>query len=112
MVKAIITIILVIFILPPIFLIGPILAQSNQSVDSFSNHTAREEQEGKEIGEKLQAKEVTCDTLSDEDFGALGEYYMGQMTGDSHEAMNTMMERMMGKEGEKQMHVVMGKRLS
>ena len=37
---------------------------------------------------------------------------MGKMTGDFHEAMNTMMERMMGKVGEEQMHVVMGKRLS
>ena len=112
MVKAVFTIILVVFILPPTFLVGPVLAQSNQSVDSFNNHTAREEQEGKEIWEKLQAKEVTCDTLSDGDSGALGEYYMGQMTGDFHEAMNTMMERMMGKVGEEQMHVVMGKRLS
>src|SRR3990167_27233 len=112
MVKALFTIILVVFILPSTFLVGPILAQSNQSVDSFNNHTVREEQEGKEIWVKLQAKEVTCDTLSDEDFGALGEYYMGQMTGSSHEAMNTMMERMMGKVGEEQMHVVMGERLS
>lgn len=50
--------------------------------------------------------------MSDENFGALGEYYMGQMTGDSHEAMNIMMERMMGKEGEEQMHIVMEKKLS
>lgn len=83
-----------------------------QSALLSDGHTAREEAEGKEIWEKLQVKEVTCENLSDEDFGALGEYYMGQMTGDSHEAMNTMMERMMGKEGEEQMHVVMGKRLS
>ena len=76
------------------------------------NHTAREEKEGKVIWEELQTKQITCDELSDGDFGVLGEYYMGQMVGDSHEAMNTMMERMMGKEGEEQMHVVMGKRLS
>ena len=76
------------------------------------NHTAREEAEGKEVWEKLQAKEVACETLKDDDFGALGEYFMGQMIGNSHESMNTMMERMMGKEGEEQMHVVMGKRLS
>lgn len=85
---------------------------STPSGASSDNHTAREEAEGKEIWEKLQAKEVTCETLKDGDFGALGEYFMGQMVGDSHEAMNTMMERMMGKEGEEQMHVVMGKRLS
>lgn len=83
-----------------------------QTTPLTDNHTTREEAEGKEIWEKLQNKEKSCDRLSDEDFGALGEYFMGQMVGDSHEAMNTMMERMMGKEGEEQLHVVMGKRLS
>src|SRR3990172_6514699 len=77
-----------------------------------NNHTAREEAEGKVIWERIQSKETSCENLSDENFGALGEYFMGQMVGDSHEAMNAMMERMMGKEGEEQMHIVMGKRLS
>lgn len=83
-----------------------------QTTPIGGNHTAREEAEGKTVWEKLQAKQATCDKLSDEEFGALGEYFMGQMVGDSHEAMNTMMERMMGKVGEEQMHVAMGKRLS
>lgn len=83
---------------------GPVLAQGN--------HTAREEGEGKIVWEKLQAKQTTCADLSEENFGTLGEYFMGQMLGASHEAMNTMMTQMMGKEGEKQMHVVMGKRMS
>lgn len=94
---------------PSVFAQGMMGTQSGISSDG---HTAREEAEGKEVWEKLQAKEVTCKTLSDEDFGALGEYYMGQMTGYSHEAMNTMMVQMMGEEGEKRMHVIMGKRLS
>ncbi len=76
------------------------------------NHTAREEAEGKEIWEKLQVKELECKDLTDENYGSLGEYYMGQMMKNSHAAMNTMMERMMGKEGEEQMHTVMGKRLT
>lgn len=75
-------------------------------------HTAREEKEGKIIWEKMQAKQITCDKLSDEDFERLGEYYMGMMVGNSHEAMNNMMMQMMGEEREEQMHVVMGKRLS
>lgn len=37
---------------------------------------------------------------------------MGQMMGDSHAAMNAMMARMHGEEGEEQIHIVMGKRLS
>lgn len=93
------------------FLFVLVLMPSQVSAHS-DNHTAREEAEGKAIWEKLQAKQVTCDKLSEEDFGALGEYFMGQMTGSSHEAMNTMMEQMMGKVDEEQMHVVMGKRLS
>ena len=85
--------------------VSPVGAQTD-------NHTAREEAEGEIVWQKLQSKEVVCGDLSDEDFGALGEYYMGQMLGDSHEAMNEMMMRMHGEEGEEQIHVVMGKRLS
>ena len=75
-------------------------------------HTVREEAEGKAVWEKLQTKELTCKDLSDDNFGTLGEYFMGQMMGNSHEAMNNMMIQMMGEQGEEQMHVVMGKRLS
>jgi putative membrane protein len=50
--------------------------------------------------------------LSDGDFGSLGEYFMGQMMGGSHFAMNQMMVAAMGEDGEEQMHSVMGKRLS
>ncbi|EKD95675.1 MAG: hypothetical protein ACD_24C00394G0001, partial [uncultured bacterium] len=84
----------------------------SKSYAQENNHTASEEAEGKIIWESFQNKETSCENLSDKDFGTLGEYFMGQMVGDSHEAMNTMMERMMGKEGEEQMHIVMGKRLS
>jgi hypothetical protein len=48
----------------------------NASTGSDGN-TAREEAEGKIIWEKLQAKEVQCADLSDEDFEVLGEYLMG-----------------------------------
>lgn len=76
------------------------------------DHTAREEAEGRAIWDKLQAKELSCAGLTEEDFGALGEYFMGQMMGSSHSAMNQMMVNMMGKEGEEQAHIVIGKRLS
>ena len=75
-------------------------------------HTAREEQEGKELWNKLQAKEVTCADLNDGQYGVLGEYFMGQMAGDSHAAMNAMMIQAHGEDGEEQIHIVMGKRLS
>ena len=96
------------FILPVIIFlllsVTPILAQDD--------HTAREEKEGKAVWDKLQKKKLACDKLSEEDFERLGEYFMGQMMGDSHEAMNNMMIKMMGEKGEEQMHVVMGKRFS
>ena len=76
------------------------------------DHTAREEAEGKALWEKLQAKQITCAGLQDENFEALGEYFMGIMMGPSHSAMNQMMIQMMGEAGEEQMHLVMGKRLS
>lgn len=78
------------------------------------DHTAREETEGKEIWEKLQAKQLTCNDLSDDNFEALGEYFMGQSIGNTqrHAAMNQMMTNMMGEKGEEQMHISLGKRSS
>ncbi|MDO8649269.1 MAG: SHOCT domain-containing protein [Candidatus Peregrinibacteria bacterium] len=76
------------------------------------DHTAQEEAEGKEIWQKMERDEVGCKDLTDEQFAALGEFFMGEMTGDAHEAMNAMMTRMMGEEGEEEMHVAMGKRMS
>ena len=87
---------------------------SNTSVDwdEVVEHTLREEKEGKGLLDKLQAKEVACADLNDEQFGVLGEYFMGQMMGDSHASMNAMMIQAHGEEGEEQIHVVMGRRLS
>ncbi|KKU48559.1 MAG: hypothetical protein UX68_C0011G0017 [Parcubacteria group bacterium GW2011_GWA2_46_9] len=76
------------------------------------DHTAREEQEGKALWQQIRIKENPCLDLTDENFAVLGEYFMGQMAGASHAAMNAMMTRMMGEDGEEQMHVVMGKRFS
>src|SRR3989338_6926573 len=87
---------------------------SNTTVDwnEVVEHTAREEQEGKELWNKLQEKEVACADLNDEQYGVLGEYFMGTMAGDSHAAMNAMMIQAHGEDGEEQIHIVMGKRLS
>lgn len=78
----------------------------------IQEHTKAEEAEGRAIWEKLQAKEVLCENISEGEFEALGEYFMGQMMGDSHAAMNEMIMRTHGEEGEEQIHAVMGKRLS
>ena len=87
---------------------------SNSGADweKVVEHTLREEKEGKELWGKLQAKEITCANLNNEQYGVLGEYFMGQMAGDSHAAMNAMMIQAHGEDGEEQIHIVMGKRLS
>ena len=93
-------------------------AQGNWTSSSSSvisdDHTAREEAEGKEVWGKLQAKQLECKNLTDNQYNSLGEYFMGQSIGDTqrHALMNQMMTNMMGEEGEEQMHVAMGKRLS
>ena len=112
-----------IFIILAVVVIGSFAANANaQMMGGFSNstadwdavveHTLREEQEGKELWDKLQVKEVACADLNDEQYGVLGEYFMGQMAGDSHAAMNAMMIQMHGEDGEEQIHIAMGKRLS
>lgn len=75
-------------------------------------NTAREEAQGKVVWEALRDKKINCDQLTGEQYSYLGEFFMGQMMGTAHAAMNTMMIRMMGEQGEDQVHVVMGQRLS
>lgn len=93
--------------------LSPALVAAQTNTEG-GDHTAREEQEGKEIWEKFQAKQIECKGLTDNQYGALGEYFMSQSIGDTqrHAAMNQMMISMMGEEGEEQMHIAMGKRLS
>lgn len=60
---------------------------------------------------RLIDSEIDCNELSDEQFEAIGDYYMEQMhPGEAHE----MMDEMMGGEGSeslKQMHITMARRL-
>ena len=91
---------------------GQRFSNSTADWEEVVEHTIREEKEGKELWQKFQAKEISCVNFNDEQFGVLGEYFMGQMMGDSHAAMNAMMIQTHGEEGEEQIHIVMGKRLS
>jgi len=87
---------------------------SSPSSVTSDDHTAREEAEGKEVWDKLQAKQLECKNLTDDNYAVLGEYFMGQSIGNAerHAAMNQMVTSMMGEAGEEQMHIVLGKRLS
>ena len=82
------------------------------SPSDTNSETAKEEQEGRQIFQNLQSGQTICQNLSDGDYELLGEYFMGTMMGDSHGAMNAMLERRLGKVGEEQMHIAMGKRMS
>jgi len=96
----------------PILLFTVMLTSS--LVSAQDNHTVREEAEGKEVWNKLQAKQLECKNLTNDNYAALGEYFMGQSIGDTqrHTAMNQMMTGMMGEKGEEQMHITLGKRSS
>ena len=85
---------------------------NNQNSARADSETFKEEQEGRQIWQNLQSGQTNCQNLSDGDYELLGEYFMGTMMGNSHEAMNAMLERRLGKEGEEQMHIAMGKRMS
>ncbi|MEY4744335.1 MAG: hypothetical protein RL272_280 [Candidatus Parcubacteria bacterium] len=76
--------------------------------------TGQDEAAGREIWANLKAGTVKCADLKDDDFDVLGDYFMGIMAGDtaSHDAMNRAMTQRLGDAGEKQMHVIMGKRAS
>lgn len=79
---------------------------------STSSSTAQDEAAGKAVWDKLQNKQVTCSELKDDDFDVLGDFFMGNMMGSNHESMNQMMAQRLGDDGEKQMHIALGKRLS
>ena len=74
--------------------------------------TTVEEQQGQDLYNKLRSGGLTCNQLTDQNYEVLGEFFMGRMLGANHAAMNQMMTQMLGSDGEEQMHVVMGKRLS
>ncbi|MDP3957571.1 MAG: hypothetical protein Q8Q10_03670 [bacterium] len=74
--------------------------------------TVQDEAEGKAVWDKLQNKQVACKDLKDDDFDVLGDFFMGNMMGVNHASMNDWMAERLGEDGEKQMHIAMGKRLS
>jgi len=97
-----------------------VLAQGMMGFPSSSSDSAaiqsqqQEAKEGKNLLDGLNNRTVACSQLNDSDFEKIGEYFMGQSIGDTlrHIAMNEMMKRMMSEQGEEQMHIAMGKRLS
>src|SRR3989344_1551237 len=87
-------------------------ASVSAQTPSNTNQTAQEEASGKVIYDNLQINKVSCSNLSDNDFELLGDYYMGQMMGSSHSAMDNLMTQRIGEDNNRLMHIALGKRFS
>ena len=73
---------------------------------------AQEVAAGQALSARLEAGQIGCADLSNDDFDHLGEYVMNRMVGSlaRHEALNARMTSMMGADNEARMHVLMGQR--
>jgi putative membrane protein len=67
---------------------------------------------GQALWKQLQAKEIQCDGLTDANYKDMGEYFMQQMMGRSHQATEQKIINRFGQSGLDQMHIAMGKRFS
>ena len=67
---------------------------------------------GRALYQQLQAGQIQCSALTQDDFENLGEYFMQQVTGTGHPAMDAMITNMMGPEGDAAIHIAWGERYS
>jgi hypothetical protein len=76
------------------------------------NLEQKEQDEGLQIFQELQNKQITCQDLTDDNFNKLGDYFMWKALGstESHAAMDQRITQMMGDNGNTQMHIILGKR--
>lgn len=108
---------LIVFALPILVLFVPaVSAQSmmnSQSTSTDTTSNSGDAQKGQDIYDQLQNKQTTCAKLTDNDFDALGDFFMNRMMGSSiHEVMDQHMAQTLGSAGERQAHIAMGERLS
>lgn len=87
-------------------------AATAQEIMEDVGHTAIGEAEGAKIWASLQSEKLVCGDFSETQFVALGEYFMGQVLGDSHLAMNVKLIQAIGEEGLEEMHEVMGEQFT
>ena len=72
------------------------MGMQKTSTSTAPSETQKEEAEGKAIWDKLQNKEVACKDLTDDNFDILADFFMGNMMGANHGAMNEMMADRLG----------------
>src|SRR3989338_997618 len=87
-------------------------ASVSAQTPSNTSQTVQEEASGKVMYDNLQTNKISCPNLSDNDFELLGDYYMGQMMGSSHSAMDNLMTQRIGEVNNRLMHITLGKRFS
>ncbi len=67
---------------------------------------------GQQLWSQLQAKQIQCSQLTATNFNNLGDYFMDQMMGSAHQAMEQAVIAQSGQAGLDAMHVAMGERFS
>lgn len=93
-------------------MMGPGQSSSDTSASDTSTSDTASEQQGQAIYNQLQNKQTTCSKLTDNDFAALGDFYMSRMMGSAHDAMDQYMTQELGTSGDRQAHIAIGERLS
>lgn len=88
------------------------MGNQNLQTSDTKSETTQDEAAGKAVWDKLQDKQLSCNDLTDDQFDVLGDFFMGNMMGVNHNYMNKLMAQRLGEDGEKQMHITLGKRLS
>ncbi len=83
-----------------------------ESAASSSAATSTSDVAGQTLWNQLSAKQISCNQLTNSDFASLGDYFMGAMMGSAHEAADQQMTYALGAQGDEQMHIAMGERLS
>ena len=85
---------------------------SSSSAEQMSASDTQAIAAGQTLYQKLQSGQARCSSLTQSDFENLGEYFMQQVTGAGHPAMDAMISSMMGGEGDTAIHVAWGERYS
>ena len=88
------------------------LASAQMMTTGMGSNISADEQTGKDLYAQLQNNQKACSQLSDDDFDHLGDFFMGRMMGGNHGAMDQYMDSQLGASTERQVHIVMGKRMS
>lgn len=97
----------------PVFAQGMMSSTYWSAVNTVTDPALQQEEaQGADLWQKMQRQELTCASVTDAQFELLGEYFMGQMMGDAHAAMNARMKVSLGESGEEQMHITLAKHLS